>query len=342
MEMDGIIKRKGYNMNNWIRLPGFPPPKKQDSVKFYVFKDISYSYRMMLYLILLAVGFLFQILLMKALPGAIFLVCATLLNLVQGYDSRIKLKDFKEDNNWTQVDMKQINQVLELERKAANWDKDILDISNGKGIFAFMMAIFLTIFGNIVLKISLGYEDVGIIFITDVIILLLPLWFNGLRRVLKQDILYIKVNIIKSMEEFFRNIKKDGEIFKPALMLARDKSGKSVPKDSRFTITFENMPEDFYGIQAQININEVQNSNYPYFYCVIAAKSGFGLRQHAKNIVANKKVIVQYEEDRNAEVIVIRHRTTNTTGYHTNIRDCKGILEIALTCARDILASLEK
>ena len=105
--------------------------------------------------------------------------------------------------------MKQINQVLELERKAANWDKDILDISNGKGIFAFMMAIFLTIFGNIVLKISLGYEDVGIIFITDVIILLLPLWFNGLRRVLKQDILYIKVNIIKSMEEFFRNIKKD-------------------------------------------------------------------------------------------------------------------------------------
>ena len=56
MEMDGIIKRKGYNMNNWIRLPAFRH-QKQDSVKFYVFKDISYSYRMMLYLILLAVGF---------------------------------------------------------------------------------------------------------------------------------------------------------------------------------------------------------------------------------------------------------------------------------------------
>lgn len=324
-------------MNNQIRIPGLPPPERQDSVRFYVLRSLSYSTRMMIYLSLIAAGFLFQILMMMVWPGAVFLICATILNLVRGYDSRVRFKAFDNDSNWTSVDMKQICQIEELDKKTEKWDRDILDISNGTGILIFI----LTLLGLFVVSIFLGgisdYNAAGGIFIADAIILVIPMWFNGIRRVLKQGNLSIKVNIINKMEEFFQTVKKEGENFKPALMLARNKNGKSYPTDSRFTITFDNMPEGFYGIQAQININLVEGSSYPYFYCVIAAKPGYELEKHVSEIPVPKNVVINFEKDSNAEVIVIRQYTTKTSGYHTKINDCKRILEGAVVGARIIL-----
>lgn len=324
-------------MNNWIRIPGLPPPEKQDSVRFYVLKGLSYSTRMTLYLSLIAAGFLFQILMMMVWPGAVFLVFATVLNLVRGYDSRVRLKAFDNDSNWTSVDMKQIHQIEELEKKTTKWDNDLLDISNGTGMLIFILTLVGLMLASIFLGSISDYNAAGGIFITDAIILVLPMWFNGIRRVLKQGNLSIKVDIIKKMEEFFQTVKKEGENFKPALMLARDKNGKSVPTDSRFTITFDNMPEGFYGIQAQININLVQGSSYPYFYCVIATKKGFGLENYVGKIPVPKNVVINCEKDNEAEVIVIRQYTTNTSGYHTKINDCKKILDGAMAGARIIL-----
>jgi len=325
-------------MNKWIRLPGFPPPEKQDSVEFCFFKKLSYSYRVVSYLVLIVIGFLFQIYSLKVWPGIVFLISATMLNLIKGFDNSFIPKAYQLDKNWTPVKMEQIYRIEEIEKKAANWDKDILDISNGKGCFTFLATIFLLIFGCIFLRRYSYFKGVLGIAAADFIVLIFPLWFNGLRGVMRQSSLQIKVGIIKRMEEFFQTKKNDGEIFKPALLLARDKRRASVPTDSRFTITFENMPEGFYGIQAQININMVQGTNYPYFYCVIAAEKGFGLQEHFSKIPYIREVIVEYEEDDNAEVIVIRQRTTKSSGYHTNTADCKRILELSLTAARNIVA----
>jgi hypothetical protein len=338
MGINGVVKRKGYNMSKGIGLPGFPPPEKQDNVEFYFLKKLSYSDRVLTYLILVALGFLAQIASMKAWTGIILLIFATMLNLIKGCDNNFIRKAYKIDKNWTPVNMDQINRIEEIERKAAKWDKDILDISNAKGCLSFLITICLIIFGYTVLRRNPYFKAVLGIIIIDSIILIFPLWFNGLRRVLKQNKLHIKVDIIKKMEEFFQTIKQDGELFKPELLLARDKRGMSVPTDSRFTITFDNMPEGFYGIQAQINLNKVESSLYPYFYCVIAAKKGFGLMRYIKSDPENKKVLVVYEGGGDAEVIVIRQRTTNSSGYHTKYSDCKRILELSLVSARDILS----
>ena len=108
-------------MSNLLRIPGFPPPEKQDSVRFHVFKKLSYSKRMLLYIALIAIGFLIQILMLRALPGAVFLVCATILTLVKGYDSRVRMTTFNIDSRWTQVDMDRINQIEELDKKTTKW-----------------------------------------------------------------------------------------------------------------------------------------------------------------------------------------------------------------------------
>lgn len=324
-------------MNNWIRIPGFPPPEKQDSVRFFVLKNLSYSTRMILYLLLIALSFLIQYIMMSAWPGAVLLICATVLNLVRGYDSRVRLKAFETDRNWTTVDMERIHEVGKLDDKIKKWDRDILDISNASGAAIFiLLAVGLFIF-SIILSASPEYIDVGMIIITDVVILVLPLWFNGIRRVLKQGNLRVKIDIVKKLEEYFRTLKTEGENFKPALMLARDKTSKSMPVDTRFTISFDGMPADFYGVQAQININLVEGASYPYFYCVIPAKVGFGLREYINKIPRNDSVTIEFQEDKQAEVIVIRQYTTKTSGYHTKINSCKYILAVAVHAARMIL-----
>ncbi|MDQ2086589.1 hypothetical protein RBH29_09155 [Herbivorax sp. ANBcel31] len=324
-------------MNNWIRLPGFPPPEKQDSVRFYVLKSITYSTRMLLYLMFMSVGFAIQIIMMNAWPGAVFLICATLLNLVQGYDSRARLKAFDVDSNWTGVDMDRIHEVEKLDDRITRWNMDALDISNGLGIFSLILVGIGVYFLSGFLRTYIGYQEVGTIFITNVIILILPLWFNGIKRVLKQDNLRVKIDIVKKMEEHFQKVKKEGENFKPALMLARNEEDKSMPTDTRFTISFDDMPSDFYGIQAQINLNVVQGASYPYFYCVIPAKVGYGLEKYIDKIPKVGKVIVEFQIDKQAEVIVIRQYTTKTSGYHTKINSCKNILNVTLEAARIIL-----
>lgn len=324
-------------MKNQLNIPGFLPPDKQDNVKFLLFKGLPYSIRMILYLILIAAGFIFQIFMLKVWPGAAFLIIAALLNLTRGFSNKVKLDSYVADNDWTQVDIEKLREVDEFNSKLAKWDKDALDISNGTGFLTFILAAVGVAAISVFLQRLSGSSIIIGIFIVDAIILFLPIWFSGLRKIQKQDVLCIKTEIVRELEEFFQTIREDGENFKPALMLVRDKSGKSVPTDCRFTISFDKMPSGFYGIQAQININMVQNVNYPYFYCVIAAEKSFGLDRYVNAVPVPKSIIVNYEEDSDAGVIVIRQRTTKNSGFNTRINCCKSIFERALKISRIIL-----
>jgi len=202
-------------------------------------------------------------------------------------------------------------------------DRDVFDISNASGalVFVFFMAVLFVL--SLIMFTIPGCFRVGMILITDSAVLVLPVWFSGIRRVFKQRKLMIKIDIIQDMEKYFATVRKEGEHFKPALLLARNRKGECMPKDARFTVFFDGMPADFYGVQAQININEVQGGYYPYFYCVIPAKTGFGLREFLNRIQKGKNIVVEFQEDGQAEVIVIRQYTTKTSGYHTDTKSCK-------------------
>jgi hypothetical protein len=252
-----------------LRLFGFPPPERRDSVRFHFAKSLPYNARINLTLLLLVAGFSLQIYFMKALYGAPLLLIGICLVLVKGYDSRMRIKGFQQDPKWKTVSIEKI-----------------------------------------------------------------PLWFSGMRFIMKQPNLAIKVRMILQLNELFQNLKMEEEEFRPALMLSRGKKDKTIPDDARFSVAFPDSPEGFYGLQAQINLNLVQGTSYPYFYCVLAAKPGFGLSKFKKKIPLAKKIICEYQEDRRAEVLVIRQYTTRKSGYHTKERQCVGILTNALEGAR--------
>ncbi|MBP7176397.1 MAG: hypothetical protein KBA53_09360 [Thermoclostridium sp.] len=323
-------------MNNWLRIPGFPSPEQQDIVRFHLFKKLPYTTRMIIYLTLLVIGFVLQLVFLRVMPGAIALFIAVLLTLVRGYNSKVDLNAYRANSSWTQVNLEKLREVDEFNQKLTKWDKDGLDISNGTGFLLFLLFIIALFFASMFLRFLDVSESVRNIFVVDALILILPIWFNGMRKIKKQELLCMKTNLVTNMEGFFQTIRRDGEHFKPALMLAKDKTDKSIPTDCRFTISFDGMPADFYGIQAQINLNDVQGTYYPYFYCVLAAKKGFGLERISKMVPVPKSIILKYEID-DAEVIVIRQYTTKTSGYHTKFNSCKAILDRALFAARLIM-----
>ena len=323
-------------MTSILRLFGFPSPEQRDLVRFYLAKNLSYNLRVNLMLILLVVGFGLQILFMNAAYGAFFVLAGVLLVLVKGYDSRVRVKGFSLDPNWKIVSIDKIREIEQLRKQSRKWDSDALDISNTLGIFSLILIGGLALLASVFLGNLANDKRVTIILATDIVIFMVPLWFSGMRFILKQPNLAIRVKVILDLYEVFETIKLEGEEFRPALMLTKGDKGESVPIDARFSIKFPSSPEGFYGLQAQINLNVVQGASYPYFYCVLAAKPGFGLSRYKEKIKLDGKIICEYQEDSKAEVLVIRQYTTRKSGYHTKDRQCTQILMAALEGGRTI------
>jgi len=317
---------------------GFPPPEKQDSVHFHFAKSMTYDVRIMVYAGVMALGLLLQVIALSPLPGIPFLIIAVGLMLVKGYDSRARLKKFQPDANWTDVDMERIQQIEAIRKRNQEWDKDAIDITNFRGFFVLFLLTIVTIALTVAMFTITRHFGASMIIPVDAFIIFVPFWLTGLRFVLMQPNLAVKIRVLKRLEEYFQKLQVDGEAFVPALMLATDKKGASIPNDARFTIRFAKVPSGFYGLQAQININLVQGNSYPYFYCVIAAKPGFGLKRFLDSVKQTKKVICEYQEDAQAEVLVIRQFTTKKSGYHTNDKACWEILWIAVDAARTVIS----
>jgi hypothetical protein len=321
-------------MTSLMRLFGFPPPERRDSVRFHFAKGLPYNTRIGLSLSLLIAGFAVQLYFMKALYGAPLVFIGICLVLVKGYDSRLRIKGFQQDPDWKTVPIEKIREIEQLRKKNIKWDRDALDISSWVGVLSLILVGGVAFIGALILgKLADDFRVTAILAI-DIALIMIPLWFSGMRFIMKQPNLAIKVRMILWLHDIFQNLKRNGEEFRPALMLSRGKDDKAVPEDVRFSIAFPDSPEGFYGLQAQINLNVVQGTSYPYFYCVLAAKPGFGLSKSRKQIELAKKVICEYQEDKRAEVLVIRQYTTRKSGYHTKEPQCVDILTNALEGAR--------
>jgi hypothetical protein len=317
-----------------LRLFGFPPPEQRNVVRFYLAKNLPYNFRVNLMLMLLVVGFGLQILFMHAAHGAFFLLAGVALVLTKGYDSRVRTKGFSLDPNWKTVSIDKIKEIEQLRKQSKKWDIDALDISNSLGVLTLILIGGLALLAAVLLGSLTNDTRVTTILITDIAIFMVPLWFSGMRFILKQPNLAVKVKTILDLYGVFKTVKREGEEFRPALMLTKDDEGKSVPIDARFSVAFPNSPEGFYGLQAQINLNLVEGASYPYFYCALAAKPGFGLSRYKDEIRLDSRIICEYQQESKAEVLVIRQYTTRTSGYHTDDRQCTRILIAALDAGR--------
>lgn len=281
---------------------------------FLVFKSIPYALRIALCLALITGGLALQYYSLSVFPGLLLVLAGSLLTLVKGYDNRLKMGKFNPYEKWESVSVEQVNAIPDLHKKMKKWDRSALDISNGLGFL-----VFLAIAGLVTILFIIGFNDYNlsfIVFASNICALIVPHWVTGLRSILTIPLLIQKINIFKSLLNQFEENLLPFQI-EHLVYLRGEEEQKSLPQDIKLKLTSSRDAEGFLGLYAQISMNDVNGTPYPYFYVVLVANKGFGIREKIKNYSPPKGIITELSAKKDVEVLVLRQYTTKTTGYHT-------------------------
>ena len=341
-----------------------PPIERSGEIKFYLIKSLPYYPRVTLILGLLLVGLGLQVYTLSIIPGLFFLLGAVILGLAAGYESMGKPQG---SPFWKEVGWPAFEEVIRLNRHSAKWDRTFLDVTNMRGFTLFILVLgqgFLVYLllafepGHILKNINYlldvllmlrpthpqsPYAAAGKIYLADTLVVAIPLWFTGTRRLLTNDQLMIKVEELLHIRKNFEGVlDKNGDQFIPMMETRAAKKGEGeIPTDVQLKVRFKDMPKVYYGLQAQVNINDVQGISYPYFYCVLVAEKSVDLRTFRENVKRVKKspkpkaaknkffaflkqnspsekIVIEHQKQREVEVLVVRQRTTKTSGYNVD------------------------
>jgi hypothetical protein len=363
-----------------------PPIERSGEIKFYLIKSLPYYPRIYLILGMLVVGLGLQIYTLSVTPGLFFLLASVVLGLAAGYESMEKPKG---SPFWKEVNWSALEEVIRINRHSATWDRTFLDITNGRGFMLFVLVLaqgflvyFLLAFGpgqimkgmvylfDVVLMTGprppqSPYAAAGKIYLADTLVIALPLWFTGTRRLLKNDQLMIKVEELLYIRKGFDTVlNQNGDQCIPMMETRAAEEGEGeIPTDVQLKVRFKDMPKSYYGLQAQVNINDVQGRSYPYFYCVLVAEKSVNLwpfweevqimrkspRPGGRKAVffglikletPSERIVVEHQKQKDVEVLVVRQRTTKTSGYNVSRRMASEIFRTAYGLGTKINLSL--
>jgi hypothetical protein len=313
----------------------FLSSQQQEVIVFPLWQSLQYWKRFVLGFAGILLGFFIQYQGLRYLPwlvvGGVLILGGNLLLTVRGYDNRIKFGKYSPASGWEQVDSAKIDEVKQLVKKIKRWDRSLIDISNGLGKFT--LIVWLIIFGGLA---SLGYTDRKIAFLViavDAFLLFFPHWVTGRRSIQTQPNLLLKSTLIKRLLKH-RDIAgrvqhHEVEYF----MLLKGIDEQKVPEDVKLRVKIHNQRPDFLGFYGQIVINRVGDKKYPYFYVVLVAKKGYGLKTVFTSYQPPSKIIKEFKVQEDVEVLVIRQKTTRTSGYHTKDRTIRRIFLEGLNMA---------
>jgi len=294
---------------------------------YLILDNIKPPLRNILTFLLLALGYLLQVNTRSVFPGLPFILLCLVVNLIKGVSvpraEAVKLE-------WQEVTPAKLTQAYEHCQKIKRFQSGNL----GCVVAVFFFIGWFAIFMMPVLRWPITLRAA----ILDAVILIAGLAFSGRKSAWMPPGLEIKTDIVR---RFLASplLTKDPELQTlPYLEIGQSKTGGTFPNDARFMIRFKGAPEDFIGLQGQISINSVKSTQYPYFYVVIIAKSGFQLfKKFGKPTLKN--IAIENKETGEVDVIVIRQFTTQTSGYHTNTATQEAILAAGIKTVKGMLAA---
>ncbi len=304
---------------------------EQGIVVFHVWKSLKYKSRLSLSILLILAGFITQYYMLNILPGIILVLAGNILLLVKGYDNRIKLDSFKPDAEWVKTDASQFTEIELMNKKIKRWDKSALELSSTPGCLIFFGVIALLI---IFIVISPFPRNIMLIICATIVVLIVPHWFTGIKQISTTPELLTKIKLFRKLLSYTqKELEQESINF---LMLVNEKN--KFPTDVKMKINVKDQPEDFLGYYAQISMNNVQGTQYPYFYVVLVAKEKSKLlSKYFHSIEIPDNIVKEFETEGDIEIAVIRQKTTKNSGYHTNDKAVINIFETGLTAMRMVL-----
>lgn len=292
-----------------------PDYRQRNELKFYV-AGIPYNVRFWLVLGLWLFGLLIQAATGWLAAGAVVIFLGTILALTRGYSNEPP-RTLRGQRRWENVTLDQFERVATLDREGRRWDRSApIDATNILGLlFGLVLALTIAMAAANLRQVSFQLASVCLM---DSVALFAPFWITGIRRLYHRTELMIRVGALQNILDRLSTPDMGGWTAAPMLELEKTESG-DVPQDAKLLARFDGAPENFIGIQVQVSLNNVQGTKYPYLYCVILAKPGFGLQKW--NIELERialKIAREYHSADEVELIVVRQQTTKKSGYHTN------------------------
>jgi hypothetical protein len=312
-----------------------PDPKRRGEIHFAIAKSLSYGKRMAIIVLLLVAGFGYQVWNLDLLPiSACLLFAESLLAVVKGYRNYPEAPGPKRE--WRSADKEQLKKILDIAEKAKSWDQSAIDITCGSGCGTLL--VMIVVVSLVVMSLyGAGHELLAIAIAVDMGVLFLPHWVTGVRRILTNAPLTVKVQNLLHVYSLWEAAKKEGEKMTVQMEVAKGKEGE-VPTDAKLILQIPELGDSFYGVQTQVVLNNVQGADYPYVYCVLVAKEAMGMRGKLGSSVMSDKVAfeptvsgwakflgkpslgitVEWKLQDGMDVMVIRQATTKESGYFTD------------------------
>ncbi|OPZ16909.1 MAG: hypothetical protein BWZ10_01320 [candidate division BRC1 bacterium ADurb.BinA364] len=319
-----------------------PNRERRHMLQFHVLPRLTYGVRIVLAILLIGGAIAAQLWGEFASVGAMlkwtlpFLLAGNLLLLIKGCDS--KPTNQAKGGEWEKTTLDRFQAARDLERSVRRWDQAFADISCFWGCASLIAAAAAVAVVAAGLASNSATAYWAPVFLGDAAVLALPHWITGLRRGWRPETLGIQ---IEALEAAFKTIDPYEEPpcqIQPMFRMAGAKDHKT-PTAARALIRFPDGPESFIGIQYQVSLNQVQGTNYPYLYAVLIAKKEHGLRggnriDRIKQLLPGLTIEDKREGD--VDIVVIRQKTTRTSGYHTKARAIRDIARGAWEAAAKI------
>ena len=307
-----------------------PAPQARQLVIFHLFPGLSYKVRLGIAFSVIFAGLALQVIALHWLPGIVLIFGGNLLLMIKGCSNKFEPGKFNPAANWQKADASRLFEIEERTKKIKKWDRSFLDISNGRGavVFAFFFVLAL-LFNTGCFGESMIYKIAGY----DILALVLPQLLTGRRSIFLLPNLIIKIRVITKLltDDAMVELLTGHDVEYYVLLQGND-AGK-LPSDVKFRVKIAGQHPDFLGYYGQVVINTVSQA-YPYFYVVLVAKSGYGLKKATAAYQAPKNIITEFSENNGVEVLVIRQRTTTTSGYFTDPKTIKRIFSEGLELAK--------
>ncbi len=163
--------------------------------------------------------------------------------------------------------------------------------------------------------------------------LLVPHWITGVRSTLRRPNLLVRIETIEAVLDRARRRLRDHNV---TLMMLLSGGDTKIPEDVKFRVDIANHDQDFLGLYGQVVINEVQGTSHPYFYVVLVARRGYGLREVFRRYANPSNLTKEFKREGEVEVMVIRQHTTKTKGYATKPAVANDIFHQGLKLAEQV------
>ncbi|NLF39385.1 hypothetical protein GX586_08060 [bacterium] len=308
--------------------------QEQGIVVFALWRSLAYAPRLAFSLLCIGAGLALQAATGSVLPWCLLVLAGNLLLVVRGYDNRVQYAGYEAGASWEKADRAALDAVIELHRKMRRWDRSALDVTNPLG--GVLFALVAVVIGAMIVRGAQPGGAAWMITGVNAAILIVPHWVTGIRSILTKPALVIKIDTINAVTAAAAAALAGATV--EYFMLLKGKETK-LPDDVKIRVKLPEQREGFLGLYGQVVTNTVQGTTYPYFYTVLVAKKGFGLRRAHERYTAPEGVTAEYSEQEDVEVFVIRQTTTKTSGYHTKPAAAARLLGEGVLAARGAFGS---